>query len=164
MITVGEVVHNTENVGFLLNQRVSNIDYRQITEIYNLKHTLPRCAVYCGGPVMTERCTVLHSADYRNDNTQIVNSRCAVTFNDRIIQDICKGQGPRHWKVMLGMCQWTPGQLDAELMRPGGWMQQKWDTQYCWGSYKDKTKMWRRLLEKQGTRDAKQFLQDVLPR
>ena len=161
VITVSDVDTTTNHVGFILNQRISNISHQQISSIYDLKYTLPKCPVYCGGPVMTDRCTIFHSPEYSTQDTRRINTHCALTFNDQIVQDIVQGRGPKHWKVMLGMCQWQPGQLDAEIIRPGGWLEQAWDPMLCWGSYRDKHKMWRRLIEKQSSQDAKMFLNRV---
>lgn len=161
VIALGDIESNTNNIGFILNQRISNITYQQISSIYNLKHTLPKCHVYCGGPVSTEKCTILHSREYKNNNTIAINTHCALTFNDQIVQDIVLGKGPLQWKIMLGMCQWQDGQLDAEISRPGGWLEHTWDPVLCWGSYRDKSKMWRRLIEKQSSQDAKMFLSGV---
>jgi putative AlgH/UPF0301 family transcriptional regulator len=157
VITVGDVHTDTHHMGFVLNQNVINIDHKDISRIYNIKHALPRCNIYCGGPVMTDRCTVIHSTEYTNPETRSFNSHISLTFNDQIIQDISQGHGPKHWKIMLGHCQWEDGQLDAEIIRPGGWLLRPWH-HYAWGGYKRKDKMWRRLIEIHAQQDAKSFL------
>lgn len=160
VIALGETKTNTDNIGFIMNQRIQNINYQQISQIYDLKHTLPRCPIYCGGPVHTEKATVFHSAEYHNSDTQVLTDQFGITFNNKIIQDINRGKGPKHWKVMLGFCMWRDGQLDAEIMRPGGWMEHTWD-HIVWSEYKRKDKMWRRLIEKQSQQDANKFLNKV---
>lgn len=159
VITLGDTAH-TQNLGFIMNQRVQNIDYKQLSKLYGLKYELPQCQIYCGGPVSTEKATIIHSVDYYQSSTQKINSQCSITFNDKIIDDINKKQGPKHWKVLLGYCMWHDGQLDAEIIKPGGWLEQSWDNT-VWGEYKRKDKMWRRLIEKQSNRDAKKFLDKV---
>ena len=139
---------------------VHTVDTHDINEIYNLKQALPKCPVYCGGPVMTDRCTLIHSNDYKNTDTRLFNPHCSLTFNDTIIEDINKGVGPREWKVMLGHCQWHDGQLDAEIHRPGGWLQQPWHG-IAWGGYRRKEKMWRRLVEIETHQDAHTFLDSI---
>jgi len=154
--------HSDRTLGFVMNQSVLNIDHKQLTTIYGLKHTLPKCPIYCGGPVHTEKATIIHSSDYRNDNTQIFNDRTCLTFNDRIIKDIAEGRGPKQWKVMLGYSEWLDGQLDAEIIRPGGWITHAWDD-LIWSRYKRKQKMWMRIIEKQSVIQSHQFLDQVWP-
>ena len=160
VITVGDQSTHTHNMGFVLNQNVINVDHRDISKIYNIDHTLPRCPIYCGGPVMTDRCTVLHSKDYTNTDTKSFNDHCNITFNNQIIQHIAQGHGPRHWKIMLGHCEWQDGQLDAEIVRPNGWITRPWH-HHAWGGYKRKDKMWRRIIEFDAHLDAKLFLNQV---
>jgi len=157
VVTVGDQSYGTENMGFLLNQSVLNIDHKQITQIYKLDHTLPRAMVYCGGPLHTDRCTVLHSPEYQTGKTKPFNRYTSITFDNQIVNDIVRGKGPKKWKIMLGHCEWQDGQLDAELMRPGGWQESQWqDT--AWGNYKRKDKMWRRICESNATQGASLFL------
>lgn len=160
VITVGDIKYDTDHLGFVLNQSVANITYQQISQLYDLKNTMPKCQVYCGGPIATDKCTVLHSNDYANNNTQKFNDHCSITFNDQIARDICAGKGPKHWKIMLGYSQWQPGQLDAEIIRQDGWLEHEWSV-YAWGNYKRKTKMWERILEIESHRDSDIFLQSI---
>lgn len=160
VITVGDSEQGTENMGFLLNQGVLNIDHKQITTIYGLDHTLPRTTVHCGGPLNTDRCTVLHSPEYRTNTTRSFNAHSSITFDNRIIQDIVQGRGPRQWKIMLGHCEWRDGQLDAEIIREGGWQEALW-CHTAWGNYKRKDKMWRRIIEQNSVIHANSFLDSV---
>jgi putative AlgH/UPF0301 family transcriptional regulator len=148
----------TGTMGFIMNQSVANIDHRQVSLLYNVG-TLPRSRVWCGGPQLTERCTVLHSSDYSNPDTTTISDHAAITFNTQIIQDINQGHGPKHYKIMLGFCQWESGQLDAELVR-GMWHQCDWN-HIAWSSYKRKDKMWRRIIESESTVHAQQFIDRV---
>lgn len=147
-------------LGFIMNQSVLNIDYKQISKIYGLQHILPRCTVYCGGPIHTEKATIIHSPDWRNNRTQIFNKQSCLTFDDHIVRDISLGKGPQHWKVMLGYSEWLDGQMDAEIIRPGGWLVQQWDN-IVWSKYKRKEKMWNRILEKQSTISSNNFLDQI---
>ena len=146
------------SMGFIMNQSVANISHRDISQLYGVG-TLPTSRIWCGGPTMTERCTVLHSPDYANTDTKTIGDHAAITFNTQIIQDINQGHGPRHYKIMLGFCQWEDGQLDAELTR-GMWHHVDWN-RVAWSSYKRKDKMWRRIIESESTVHAQQFIDDV---
>lgn len=145
-------------MGFVMNQSVANVGHREISQLYRVG-TLPQSRIWCGGPTMTERCTVLHSTDYANADTKPITDHAAITFNTQIIRDINQGRGPKHYKIMLGFCQWEAGQLDAELTR-GMWHHVDWN-RVAWSSYKRKDKMWRRIIESESVVSAQQFIDDV---
>ncbi len=160
VILLGDNTVETHHMGFIMNQPILNITHQQIATIYNLKQEMPACPIYCGGPAMTDRCTIVHSNDYKNSETKLFNSHASITFNNEIVQHIHAGKGPKEWKVMLGHCQWQDGQLDAEMHRPGGWLSKPWH-RIVWAGYKRKEKMWRRCIEIETQLDAHDFLQDV---
>ena len=145
-------------MGFVMNQSVANIRHSDISRMYGVG-SLPSTRIWCGGPLMTDRCTVLHSAEYRCQDTRQITDHAAITFNREIMRDINQGQGPRHYKIMLGHCQWESGQLDAELTR-GVWHHMPWH-HTAWASYKRKDKMWRRIIEQHSVTEANSFLDQV---
>ena len=77
--------------------------------------------VLFGGPVETGRGFVLHSADYLQDATLLVDPDIGLTATLDILRDIASGGGPRHKLLMLGYAGWGPGQLDAEI-QANGWL------------------------------------------
>lgn len=148
----------TSTMGFIMNQSVANLNHRDVSQIYKVG-TLPQSRIWCGGPQMTERCTVLHSPEYRNADTRTITDAAAITFNSQIIKDINLGRGPRHYKIMLGFCTWESGQLDAEITR-GMWNQVAYRPT-VWSSYRRKDKMWRRIIESESTVASQQFIDQV---
>jgi putative AlgH/UPF0301 family transcriptional regulator len=98
----------------------------------------------------------MHSRDYRNADTRDLSEWACITFNQGIVEDIHRGRGPKHYKIMLGFCRWEPGQLDAEITR-GSWITTEWSP-LAWSSYKTKDKMWRRIIERDSNTAAKSFL------
>ena len=145
-------------MGFVMNQPVANIQHSDISRMYGVG-SLPNTRIWCGGPQLTDRCTVLHSPEYSCSDTSHITAHAAITFNKQIIRDINQGRGPRHYKIMLGHCQWESGQLDAELMR-GLWHETSWH-HTAWASYKRKDKMWRRIVEQHSVTEANSFLDGV---
>ena len=156
------VIHISEQsegtLGFIMNQSVANIDHLAISKIYGVG-SLPKTRVWCGGPVMTDRCTVIHSTDYAHKDTRKMSDYAALTFNDKVVSDIQQGKGPKYYKIILGFCQWETGQLDAEIMR-GSWLATT-HSNLMWSSYKSKDKMWRRIIERDTKQDAKTFLDSL---
>jgi putative transcriptional regulator len=154
---------DTHQVGFIMNQQVLNFDMKLIPKVYSIEAPLPKtaCPIYCGGPVSTDKITIIHSSEYQNTKTTPLNEYSSLTFNDQIFYDIEQGKGPRKWKIMLGYCAWLPGQLETEIDQKHSWMIADCD-EYMWGNYKKKTKMWTRIVEKKGEEQASQFLSSLV--
>ena len=71
--------------------------------------------VLFGGPVETSRGLVLHSADYKRDETLMIDGGMALTASLEILKDMASGSGPQQAWLALGHSGWSPGQLDREL-------------------------------------------------
>ncbi|MDB5393828.1 MAG: hypothetical protein JWM91_1334 [Rhodospirillales bacterium] len=71
--------------------------------------------VHFGGPVDSSRGFVLHSADFRADQTLIIDDKVALTATKDILQAIAEGQGPDNAIFALGYAKWFAGQLDSEI-------------------------------------------------
>jgi putative transcriptional regulator len=103
--------------------------------------------VHFGGPVEAGRGFVLHTADYNEDATLLVNGDIALTATLEILRAIGQGGGPRHSLFALGYAGWAPGQLDAEI-QANGWLSVAADNGIIFeADYDDK---WRRALAKLG--------------
>ena len=159
VVTIGNNRIGTQNTGFVMNQQITNIDYKQISQIYKVPQ-LPACPIYCGGPVNTDRVTIIHSTDFSNTNTQRINEHCSITFNKDIVTKLRQGQGPKHWKCIIGFSVWQDGQLDAEMQRRGGWMTHPW-TDTVWSNYKMKNQLWKRIVRRDAESKANLFLDTV---
>ena len=103
--------------------------------------------VHFGGPVEAGRGFVLHTSDYSEDATLVVDGDIAVTATLEILRAIGKGQGPRHSLFALGYAGWAPGQLDAEI-QANGWLSVAADNDIVFAS--DHDEKWRRALAKLG--------------
>ena len=103
--------------------------------------------VHFGGPVDAGRGFVLHSSDYSEGATLVVNGNIAITATIEILRAIGKGQGPRHSLFALGYAGWAPGQLDAEI-QANGWLSVAADDDIIFAL--DQGEKWRRALGKLG--------------
>jgi putative transcriptional regulator len=73
--------------------------------------------IFAGGPVQPELGFVVHSAEYRRDDTIDVDGRVAMTANREILRDIGHHRGPEKTLFALGYAGWGPGQLEGEMAR-----------------------------------------------
>lgn len=80
--------------------------------------------MYFGGPVDLERAFLLHSADYKGTQTVKVDETFALTSDAEILEAIKAGEGPRHFRMMLGYAGWGDGQLEREIEN-GDWLFQE---------------------------------------
>jgi putative transcriptional regulator len=71
--------------------------------------------VHFGGPVDCSRGFVLHSTDFRSDQTLVVGDKVALTATKDILRAIVDGTGPDRALFALGYASWHAGQLDSEM-------------------------------------------------
>jgi len=100
-----------------------------------------------GGPTEPGRGFVLHSADYAEDGTLVVDGNVALTATLDILRAIGRGQGPEKSILALGYAGWGPGQLDAEI-QANGWLHAQADDQLIFDP-NPKSK-WQRALARIG--------------
>jgi putative transcriptional regulator len=73
--------------------------------------------VFAGGPVQPELGFVVHSAEYRQQETIDVDGRVAMTASRRVLRDIGHNQGPEKSLFAFGYAGWGPTQLEDEMAR-----------------------------------------------
>jgi putative transcriptional regulator len=73
--------------------------------------------VFVGGPVQPDLGFVVHSAEYRREETMEVDGRVAMTASRQILRDIGHHRGPQKTLFALGYAGWGPGQLEGEMAR-----------------------------------------------
>ena len=79
----------------------------------------PDAPIHQGGPVETQRGFVLHSTDWRGDDTLPVSDAMSLTTTLDVLRAIAAGEGPDRWLVALGYAGWAEEQLDEEMSRHG---------------------------------------------
>lgn len=110
-------------MGLVVNKLMDKISFPDLLEQLGLEPASRDndLRVHFGGPVDSGRGFVLHTADYVQDATMVIDERVALTATTDILKDIADGQGPRNSLFALGYAGWGPGQLDGEI-QANGWL------------------------------------------
>jgi putative transcriptional regulator len=71
--------------------------------------------VFAGGPVQPELGFVVHTPDYHDSATLVVDNQVAMTADKQILRDIGHNKGPKEALFAFGYAGWGPGQLEGEI-------------------------------------------------
>ncbi len=105
-------------MGFVINRKIveySFIDLAMQLPI-NFGPAIPPLALYHGGPVDKIRGFVLHSTDYLPEGCVETGGGIAISSSIDVLADIARGFGPRESLIAMGYANWTPGQLEKEII------------------------------------------------
>ena len=149
--TVIYVCAHTEDgaMGLVVNKVMENIDFPDLLDQLSLSAS-PKgedIRVHFGGPVESGRGFVLHSSDYVQDATMVIDKEIAMTATTDILRDIAEGEGPRNSLLALGYAGWGSGQLDGEI-QPNAWLHVPSDADLAFGP--DINSKWERAIAKIG--------------
>ena len=136
-------------LGIIVNNKVEDLPLGQIYKQLGIDG--PSAAsmrpVLFGGPVETSRGLVLHSADYKRDETLLIEGGMALTASLEILKDMADGSGPKQAWLALGHSGWAPGQLDRE-MQDNAWLVVDADAALVFDA--DFEAKWQRALDRLG--------------
>ena len=110
-------------MGLVVNKLMDNVSFPELLDQLSLEGDTAEdlINVHFGGPVETGRGFVLHSADYVQDSTLVIDDERALTATIDILKVIAEGSGPHRSLLALGYAGWGPGQLDEEIQQ-NGWL------------------------------------------
>jgi putative transcriptional regulator len=117
--------HSAEGaMGIVINRPIEGLGFREMARKLDLDvtATTPDFPVLSGGPVEPGRGFVLHSGDYKSDqSTLAVSGNVSLTATLDILRAMVEGQGPQHAIFALGYSGWGPGQIEGEIQM-NGWL------------------------------------------
>lgn len=136
-------------LGIIVNNRVDDLPLGQVFKQLGIEgaHAGDLQPVLLGGPVETSRGLVLHSAEYKREETMLVGDGLALTASLEILKDLAGGNGPRQAWLALGHSGWSPGQLDRE-MQDNAWLVVDGDPALVFD--RDLETKWQRALDRLG--------------
>jgi putative transcriptional regulator len=152
--------HGQGSVGLVLNKR-SNMSVKEFGEQLGFKLDIPGF-VYMGGPVNVKNLSFLHSNDWSSRNTMQINSDFSISSDEDILPRLAAGDSPIYWRLFLGVCGWSNGQLIGEIQGNAPWRKEhSWclasaDFDLVFGS--DNKDQWCNALDRSGL----EFAQNIL--
>jgi putative transcriptional regulator len=140
-------------LGIIVNNKVEDLPLGQVYK--QLGIDVPKISniqpVLFGGPVEPTRGLVLHSADYKRNETLLIEGGMALTASIEILKDMAGGSGPQKAWLALGHSGWSPGQLDREL-QDNAWLVVDADAALVFDT--DLEAKWQRALDRLGGKTA----------
>ena len=146
--------HDDEGaLGIIVNNKVDDLPLGQVYKQLGIDVPAPTAEtpVLFGGPVETSRGLVLHSADYKREETLVIEGGMALTASLEILRDMAGGSGPKQAWLALGHSGWSPGQLDRE-MQDNAWLVVDADSALVFDP--DFDAKWQRALDRLGGKGA----------
>jgi len=136
-------------LGIIVNNKVDDLPLGQVYKQLGIEiaQTTAERPVLFGGPVETSRGLVLHSADYKREETLLIEGGMALTASLEILKDMAGGGGPKQAWLALGHSGWAPGQLDRE-MQDNAWLVVEGDSSLVFDA--DFDHKWQRALARLG--------------
>ena len=127
--------HSTEGaMGLVVNKLVDSITFPDLLSQLNIdaRGATENINVHFGGPVESGRGFVLHSDDYVQESTLVIDAGVSLTATTDVLKAIARGGGPKRSLLALGYAGWSPGQLDAEI-QANGWLHADPDDELIFG-------------------------------
>lgn len=136
-------------LGIIVNNKVDDLPLGQVYKQLGIDGPTAAATrpVLFGGPVEPTRGLVLHSADYKRDETLLIEGGLALTASAEILKDMVSGSGPQQAWLALGHSEWGPGQLDRE-MQDNAWLVVDADAALVFDP--DLEAKWQRALDRLG--------------
>lgn len=121
---------------FLKKSELSKVKEKKLLDV--------KIPIYWGGPVEQQRYFILHSKDYKNENTKVYKNFFMTSDTDTLIK-IAENKGPKNKLIILGISSWGEGQLEGEMER-NDWLISEIDKNFLFEE--DKNKLWKFFLGK----------------
>ncbi len=142
--------HNEDGaMGLVVNRALESLTFPDMLEQLGIDPVGAgdKINVHFGGPVESGRGFVLHSRDYLQEATMIVDHDMSLTATVDILKAIAGDDGPRRSLLALGYAGWGPGQLDIEI-KSNGWLHVAADSDLVFGP--DLDAKWGQAMDKIG--------------
>jgi putative transcriptional regulator len=114
-------------MGLAINQSAPDLDFTKVLSELGVMSDIKippealSAMVMNGGPVEQGRGFLLHSAEFKKEDTIKIDEAFGVTGTIEALKDLASGKGPDQFLFILGYAGWTAGQLEDEL-KQNSWL------------------------------------------
>jgi putative transcriptional regulator len=136
-------------MGLVINRLIDSLRFDALLDQLGLESSAEHenLPIHFGGPVESSRGFVLHSTDYIQDSTLLIDDEVALTATIDVLRAIADGGGPERRVLALGYAGWGAGQLDQEI-QDNGWLLVPADEALVFGF--DNDTKWQSAISKLG--------------
>lgn len=111
---------NSRSTTGVITNKPSNKTLKELCHFNDLKYS-GREKIYIGGPVNPSALIMLHTTDWTCSNTIEIHDNWRVSSDQSMLPRLAAGDKPKFWRLFLGMCGWTAGQLEGEITGNPPW-------------------------------------------
>lgn len=101
-------------LGFVINKPIGIVNLGTLINSSEKKIINLKIPIFWGGPLDQNKIFVIHSIEYKNENTQKIK-KVSISNNHQILVDIADQKGPKNFIIVRGLSAWKKGQLDGEI-------------------------------------------------
>lgn len=105
--------HHAGNVGIVLN-KPSKVSLNDFSKQNNVILNMPG-HIHIGGPVNVKALTMIHTNEWNCANTMKISDKFSISSSPEILTNMAMGNMPFKWRIFVGICGWTIGQLKNEI-------------------------------------------------
>lgn len=140
-------------MGLVVNHTLADIDFPELLQQLKISSDIKidfsklSIPVMSGGPVDGSRGFLLHSSEFRQSDTIVIDESYSVTGTIDALKEIAVGKGPQKLLFILGYAGWGAGQLDRELQE-NAWLVSDPDPEIIFADNPDEK--WARAVQKMG--------------
>lgn len=108
-------------MGLVVNNAMPELSFQNLMDQIGLSSDIEidleklAMPIMNGGPVDTARGFLLHTPDFKREETIIVDDEVSISGTVEALRDSITGKGPEDSLFILGYAGWTAGQLEGEL-------------------------------------------------
>ena len=110
----------TGSWGVVVNKHAKNITMTEVFSAAGIDCFLHE-SVFAGGPVEKSRVHVIHTLDWTSPTTLQITKDLGITGDISVLAAISAGEGPKMYRVGVGLAVWAPGQLEGEQSGIAPW-------------------------------------------
>ena len=133
--------------GVMVNRVAQRISLSSLFRSFGLKapRNVSEVDIHYGGPVSPDSGFVLHTKEYKLDETHDMSENVALSPIDAVLRAMTRGKRPEKIVIVVGYAGWGAGQLESE-MRRGDWYTAPADPDILFDD--DHASKWSRAMER----------------